>query len=139
MAVSQPGITRQKTLSNIREDLENVTSKIAWLLGRRENLNKIYEIDIFHFYASVKHFVKESTYGSNVMEGGHVRFTVYVGERAKCLHCGGVCCIELKGLFIFLKKSNLHSSIEMGNLQQKHYGKDGCIACLFKVDLSCYI
>lgn len=35
---------------------------------------------IYHFYASIKHLVKGLTCRSNVMEGGDVRFTVYVGE-----------------------------------------------------------
>lgn len=44
------------------------------------------------------------------MEGRDVRFTVYVEERGKCLHCGEACrieqgCIYVGLLFSYLKQS----------------------------------
>lgn len=55
-----------------------------------------------HFYESIKHLVRELAVRSNVTGSGYGRFIVYVGVRAKYLHCGGDCGIKVGCIYIGL-------------------------------------
>lgn len=112
------------------------------LLGRRQSKCKIRDTHhiICHLYGSIKHLVNGSTYRSKVIEGRDVRFTGYGGERAKCLHYGGVCRIELMSIytgllctFSYLKQSQANCYLQFRNKQValKLYGKDEYKGCLF--------